>query len=752
MWFETLFSYPAYAYETGTFLFANVFQPLWWLIGSGLIAVAIAISVIAGVRTSSLVWWRQTVIAGLQIAVALGVIGLLAGPVLQTSTLQPGANNIAVLIDTSGSMSFPNVPGEGETRLNAAVELLQQQLAPGLSDLAEVAQFTFDTSAVRMTAQRVGSNNGPSAIQATEAETNLISSTASVLDSFKGAPLAAVIVLSDGADNGDNSIADMAALAAHGVPVHTIGFGPRSIRGEVQLADVQLAADAPPLSRVTASLVIEHTTNGEAVVHVRDGGTLLAVQRVQLSDSTPTVRTQIVFDSGSNGIRELNFELTPPPGDVLAENNQIQRLLTVNERRRRFLYLEGEPRWEYKFIRRAVAGDEVLELVSWLRTTDRKTYRQGVSNEDELADGFPPDLETLYGYDVIVLGSLAASSFTEEQHGWLESFVAERGGSLLVLAGRESLNDGGWDVMPLAAALPVVLKRASTPTYGSADGTVRPTREGLVSPLTQLTDNEGGDPWATLPHLGDYQRLGPLKPAATTLLELVQGTTVSPLLVTQPYGLGTTAILATATTWRWQMRTPPEDVRHSLFWRQLLRQLAETAQRPRNVSLTMDGGGIVVRVSVRNKLFEAAANVSANAVITHPDRSETRINLTPGDLPGTLAARYLPGAPGVYRVDVNINDPDGEETITRFVRTGVMNQEFFRPVQNELLLRRMAEATGGRYWSPDDVSGINAALTFAGSGVHVVKLLPLWYMPAVFILLMMLKLSEWWLRRAWGKV
>ena len=100
------------------------------------------------------------------------------------------------------------------------------------------------------------------------------------------------------------------------------------------------------------------------------------------------MRAEIAFDSGATGIRELTFELAPPAGDNLAENNQIDRLLTVSTRQRRILYLEGEPRWEYKFIRRALARDDVLDLVSWLRTTDRKTYRQGVADEDELHAGF----------------------------------------------------------------------------------------------------------------------------------------------------------------------------------------------------------------------------------------------------------------------------------------------------------------------------------------------------------------------------
>jgi hypothetical protein len=270
--------------------------------------------------------------------------------------------------------------------------------------------------------------------------------------------------------------------------------------------------------------------------------------------------------------------------------------------------------------------------------------------------------------------------------------------------------------------------------------------------LTQLVDGEGLDAWATLPMLGDYQRLGALKPAATILLELVQSDSVSPLLVTQPYGLGTTAILASATTWRWQMRTPSDDPRHHLFWRQLLRQLAETAQRPRSVALEVADGAIDVRVSVRDKVFEPAVGVTARVVITNPDATQSQLDLVASDRKGVMSARYDAGSPGVYRVDVEIEDATGLETITRFVRTGATNREYLRPVQNEPLLRRVAEATGGRYWSPDAVEGLAADLVFGGSGVRLVQILPLWYMPACFLLLVLLKLGDWGLRRLWGRI
>ncbi|MGE0621505.1 MAG: hypothetical protein AB7I04_02445 [Pseudomonadales bacterium] len=750
MW-ELLFNHPRAAFESGTLVFTNVGEPLWWWAGAALAAAIVLASVLTGRRTRDLAWWRQGTLAALQTAVVLGVIALLAGPALEIRTLTPGANHVAVLADVSGSMGYANEDTpDAPSRLTAATTLMTEALLPSLSPLADVTVFRFDTSASRL--------DGPAAALLPGApQTHLIRAVDTVLASFQGAPLAAVVVLSDGADTESPGPAELTALAAHGVPVHTVGFGPATLAGETRLTDVEFAAEAPPDSRVTARLVIDHAGQngggGQALLRVRDAGTLIAAQTITLPADAPTVRTEIDFDAGEAGIRELSFELTPPPGDRLAENNRIDRLLTVSERRRRILYLEGEPRWEYKFLRRAVAGDDVITLVSWLKTTDRKTYRQGVADEGELADGFPVSREALFGYDVVVLGSLAATALTAEQHTWLEAFVSERGGSVLALAGREALDDGRWDVQPLAAALPVAIGRPGEARYTAIRGQARPTLLGSRSPYTRLVDAEGSDGWSTLPELGDLQRLGELKPAATTLLELATADAVHPLLVIQPYGLGTTAVLATASTWRWQMRTPPDDHRHALFWRQLLRQLAETAQQQRSVSLSLADDGISIRAWLRDAAFRPEAHATATALVTHPDRTTAMVTLAPGSVPGQLSGRYEVAGPGVYRVDVTLTEPGGAtETVTRFLRAGTGDREAFQPTRNGALLARIAELTGGRYFADGDVSALDELLAFSGTGVRSVAMMPLTNLPILFLLLVAAKLAEWGLRRRWGRI
>jgi hypothetical protein len=276
-----------------------------------------------------------------------------------------------------------------------------------------------------------------------------------------------------------------------------------------------------------------------------------------------------------------------------------------------------------------------------------------------------------------------------------------------------------------------------------------------LSTLISFPDAVGETLWQSLPALGDLQQLGDNKPAAQTLLELVDGTGKRyPLLVAQPYGLGTTAVMATATTWRWQMRTPPTDLRHRLFWRHLLRQLAESALRPRDLRVAVDtGGDLDIRTSANDADFEPNDKVQVSTTVTGPDGIGVDVpQQHPGATGGVFAGRYATPAAGVYRIDVVLADAAGEETLSRFVRVGSEDVEYANPVQNVALLERLANATGGRYWTPDTAGGITRHIRYAGSGVRSFELLPLWNLPLVFILLLALKLGEWLLRRHWGRI
>jgi uncharacterized membrane protein len=468
----------------------------------------------------------------------------------------------------------------------------------------------------------------------------------------------------------------------------------------------------------------------------------------------------IDVDVGEAGIRDLRFTLDAGAGETNVVNNTQRRPMEVPQRRRHILYIEGEPRWEYKFIRRAIDEEGPLRLASLLRTTPNKFYRQGVESAEELADGFPTDEQTLFAYDAILIGSFEAAALTLEQQAMLVEFVSRRGGSLLMLGGRRGLADGGWGLTALAEVLPASLPEVDAASFMRQPAKAMLTPVGRRSLLTRLAadDAENLARWEELPELADFQYLEGLKPGAEVLLEADIEGTAWPLLVHQRYGQGNSYILATGGTWRWQMQLPHEDQRHETFWRQLLQALAAAA--PEHIMLTTDRvfyadtSNVTLRADVRDKDFRPAEGASVRVTVDTGTGAATALTMEPAPgQPGRYEVDVDAALPGIYRFEATA-ELDGE--LLGSSRLAVRREdgvaEHFRAQQNRPLLERLAGATGGRYFALADAGSIPEAVQFSDAGVVERRVLDLWNMPVNFLLLLLLKAGEWLLRLRWGRL
>src|SRR5262249_3118010 len=190
------------------------------------------------------------------------------------------------------------------------------------------------------------------------------------------------------------------------------------------------------------------------------------------------------------GPRTVRFRIAPLADEPITENNQQDVPILVRDRREKILYLEGEPRFELKFIRRAVQEDANLQVVCLERTSQNKFLRLDVDEPEELASGFPRTREELFRYRGLVLGSVEASCFTPDQLEMIGAFVGERGGGLLTLGGRHSFAEGGYGGTSLAEVLPVVLEEKPVEASFLAELKVEPTPAGLVHGTTRLAATE----------------------------------------------------------------------------------------------------------------------------------------------------------------------------------------------------------------------------------------------------------------------
>ncbi|MBX5460059.1 MAG: VWA domain-containing protein [Steroidobacteraceae bacterium] len=744
--FELLFKYSPWAWRAGELSFASSW-PLWLL---PTLAIAGAAIIAASLlRRRHLRVRRRAALGALQAAMLAIILFMLWRPVLLVERVKDRENVVAVVLDASASMAH----GEGEhSRLQESVRALDSGALDAFRKSFGVRLFSF--------ANEVHSLQSLAEVPPPGTQTRIGDALHAVMQTGATTPLSGIVVITDGGENGGTlSEERLAELASFGVPVHTVGVGPEKNRNDLELDSVALAEDATPGEVLNAEVTIRHDGKGKTRLRVYDGERLLAASEVELSSDAGITTHTIPIRAGESGVRDLHFTLDPLEGERNTINNTRTHVLDVMPRRRNILYIEGEPRWEYKFIRRAAETDSSLRLASLVRATPNRYYRQGISSAEELAKGFPQTAEELFAYDAVIIGSFEAAALNAEQHQALKDFVDRRGGGLLMLAGRDGLADGGWGRAPVAQTFPAALPDTTSKTFAHLAARPRLTIYGAESPITRLNDDPKKNvaAWNELPPLADLQPLGRLKPGAIVLVEATSGSsrTAQPLLVWQHYGRGATYLLGTASTWRWKMRLPHQDQRHHTFWRQLLHALASDA--PARTSLTTtqkvydDEKKVVVNAELRNERYEPINDASVELTLIADDGATSRQTMVPsGQGDGRYTATVQADGPGLYRLSMKALRGQTEVASAQtHIRRNNGIVEHFGTQQNRALLQRIADATGGRYWRLDQLDELPEALRYSKAGVVERQTLDLWNLPALFLLLLALKGAEWLLRLRW---
>ena len=126
---------------------------------------------------------------------------------------------------------------------------------------------------------------------------------------------------------------------------------------------------------------------------------------------------------------------------------------------------------------------------------------------------------------------------------------------------------------------------------------------------------------------------------------------------------------------------------------------------------------------------------------------------------GVYTADYSAEKPGSYVAEISVKAAEGakpEETdmgrdVVMFRREDG-TAENFRTSQNRELLEKLAEQTGGRYYTAKDMGKLADQISYSEAGITTRETKDLWDMPIVFLLALMLRSGEWLLRRKWGVV
>lgn len=727
-----------------------------------------------------LVWWlyRKTtrpltsrwksLLVTLRSAVMMLLLLMLMRPVVTTYQVNPQETYLAVLVDDSASMQITDAPG-AVSRQQAVADTLygDNGILAGLSERYQVRTFAFNQSVRRVSDAAELSAEGNAS--------GLDQAMRQVSDQLGGLPLSAMLIISDGADNTEaDPLLSARDLAARQIPVFTVGVGQEQIPRDVAINNVMAASTI--LDNAVFDVQVDLSQQGYSGqpvnLRVMDGETEVASRRVTLGEDGSSRRfvMEVTPDRKEPLLYELQVEQLD--GEIVLQNNRYQFLVDNSERPPlNILYVEGHPRNEFKFIRRAVESDSSLRLASYLRTGPGRFYRQGINTPLELSNGFPTDVEDLYQYEAVVMGDIGRDFFTDDQLTMLQDFVAERGGGLMVAG---MLDDAFADSV-LADVMPLTLIRSdSLPGFlqgGIRRGvhatgelyTPRLTPAGEFSPLLRLDSDDAVNRrlWGELPTLQGIYVTGRAKPGATVLLEhpmLQHQNQALPVIATQRYGSGRSMSINTASTWRWQMLMSSEDESHERLWRQMLRWLAQGALE--RVTVNFDkpfynaGDTVAVSVKVLDAEFEPDNNASLWIQRTDPLGNTEDVAME-WDInqDGTYFSRFEASEEGVYNVLVDVASAAGTgletEKPAAFVVTPSL-REFNNAGRDAGMLARIADSSGGRYYDLSDASQLLTDIDHVPGAYSREVQEDLWDKPWLLILLITLMCMDWMARRYRG--
>ena len=754
--FELLFKYRPLVFRQGDFVLAS---PWSLLLISVVIVVgtAVTLSTYARARGKSTPVDRN-ILSALRLMALATVVFCLFRPVLVLSSIVPQQNFLGILIDNSRSMEIADRDNEPRhTFVDRSFESETSRLRAALADRFALRFFKFSSATERLTDLNELDYEGT--------RTDLGSALNRARDELSGVPLSGLVVVSDGADNSESVLTEsLRGLSTDGIPVYTVGLGHEAFERDIQLSRVEMPRSVLQGTSLVIDVVIGQVgySGTSIVVQAEDEGRLVSTEDVQLPANGEPATVRMRLTATETGPRIFRFSVPVQAGEMVTQNNVREVLIVVEDRREKILYFEGEPRFEVKFVRRAVADDENLQVVVLQRTADNKYLRLDVDDADTLVGGFPKTREELFQYRGLILGSIEARYFTPDQLRMIASFVNQRGGGFLMLGGRSAFAEGGYVGTPIADILPVVLGEPllidGNPAF--TEITVSPTRAGQTHPVMQVDDTEeaSAERWKNLPAVSSLNPIFETKPGATTLLTGTSESDERIVLAFQRYGAGKTLALPIQDSWMWQMHADvaPDDMTHELFWRRLLRWLVDGVPDQVVASVRRDhvepGEPIELLTEVVDGTYLSMNNSQVIAEMTSPSGDFVEIPLDwTTERDGEYKGHITPTEEGLYRIRVEATNNDNlVGTDMAYFFASASDDEFFDSAMRAPLLRRIADETSGQFYTVDTVESLPEDIAYTGAGVTIVEELELWDMPILLLLLIVLVGSEWGYRRIRG--
>jgi len=751
---------------------------------------------------SSLSGKQRALLTGLRIALVAVFLFLLVKPVLLLTLNEPVRERLLVLVDTSQSMEIKDrrVGNEDLNRAALAAGLIDPdaeidgsaprasenlsragmlkalagnaklKLWPRLQEKADLDFYRFGREAGKTGGMGTVAGDPVSladsvtffdGLKFTDDVTTIGDSLRQVLDENRGQPVAGILIVTDGANNTGTPPAEIADLAKQdGIPLFLYGVG---IVGPKDINVREVAGPRGAFLDERAEFTVKVRAsgyNGRSVkIQLKADGKVVDEQEVKLTGDGDA-EYRLGYEPKEKAEVRIEASITPVEGESSSENNVASTKVRVLDSQVKVLYVEQEPRWDFRYLLSTLQRDRRLAVKSVL-------FDGGADLADEpdspFLQGFPTNRAELVSNEIIIIGDVDPAALGEANMKLINEWVSELGGGLIFLAGPKN-NPFRFIGTPLEPLLPVKLdKNLSAEQLAERSREPIPlklTAMGEYSPLLRMADGnlENRQIWNSFPGVRWTARVAGARPTAQVFLvdtdpEHATNGQPMPVIAQQTYGQGSVMYFGFDETYRW--RSKLGEKYYSKIWNQIIqnfsldRQLGASARTQLKVDRPeyMIGDKVVISGKLFTQGFAPLKEASVPGTLTllgaKEQSGELRLIQVTAQ-PGTYQAEFTAHLAGQYQFSTLL-DP---KAILKF-NVVPPKLEQAETAMDASLLQSMADASGGKFLREENLNDLPNLISSRSATVPTFKKRELFYSPWWMVVLVTLACTEWLLRRLW---
>ncbi len=652
-----------------------------------------------------------------------------------------------------------------DTKTTVSLDRLEEETQGAISDSAAIVEWK-------------------KIVQPRGTETRLGESLYQLIGQLSGRTLSGVVVVSDGRSNAGLDVEPARIRAERtGTRLISVGIGSQKPQMNLWVAGMQSPTDVHQGDPFDINVIVQGTGAVGQQVVVRlfqqsaegDGKDRRQVSEQSISLADETIPTSIRFNQTLSvaGKYEFVARIESPTGaiEMTLEDNERRRTIEVTDRRMKVLLISSGPMRDYQFVRNTLFRHSGVDSDVWLQSVTDENVGFVSQEAKKLLTKFPATEAELFEYDVIVAFDPDWSRLSTEQQTFLNRWVSEHAGGLVVVAGEiftPKLAQDPEAFREINVLYPVLLNRMlpdlQLTQRADEPWPVTLTPEGRATEFLKIADATGNasvDLWSTFKGIYRSYPVRGVRDGTVVLLEYGNPRARTelgqpPFLASQFYGTGRTIFLGSAETWRLREISSQG---HQRFWTSLIREVGQ-GRRSRGSArglLLLDRTEVAPGqpVSIRAQLYDARLQplVTESVALTIID-SEGRTMNVPDRLnaDGRGAGQYVnsfrPPRSGVYRISVPV--PESSDVLQTTIDVVLPNLESQNPTQNAELLTNLTRETKGQYLNLTELSTLPTLLPNQSQPLVVdEQLRTLWDRSWLMFLMVALLAFEWIMRRVW---